>query len=56
MIRRLNYVPNSKYCLIVYPEARSADTQVIAFYLKCTEAREADLNTAYEYFQREVKS
>lgn len=35
---RVRYVPNSKYCLIVCLEARSAYSQVIEFYLKYTEA------------------
>jgi hypothetical protein len=38
---RLKYVPNIKYCLMVYLEARSANSQVIEFFLKCTEASEA---------------
>lgn len=45
---------HSECCLVVYLEARFADSQVIEFYLKCTEARRADVNTDYESFQREV--
>lgn len=49
---RLKYVPNIKYCLMVYLEARSANSQVIELFFEVHRSKRGRLNTDYESFPK----